>query len=341
MSAPAPSMFSPAAQAMAEKLGLQKGRANLEEFAETLLTLAKEDRDVVVVTSDSRGSGKLVPFGQALPDQLVEVGIAEQNLVGISAGLAAAGKKAFAVSPGCFLTSRALEQIKNDVCYSDVPAKIISISAGVSYGALGSTHHSLHDLAALRAINNVTIVVPADNFETREAIRAAARAEHPMFVRFGKAAMYDLHAPQTKFEVGRAITLRDGDDVAFLATGETVIHSLLAAAQLAEAGLDCRVISMHTVKPLDTEAVLRAGRECRAVVTAEEHSVHGGLGEACAAVLMQAGVAVPMRIVGIPDEDTVTGAQADIFRHYGITMEGLAKTAQEVLSQSPHHSPVG
>jgi transketolase len=334
MSAPAPSMFSPAAKAVAETLGLQKGRANLEEFAETLLALAKEDRDIVVVTSDSRGSGKLVPFGQALPDQLIEVGIAEQNLVGIAAGLAAAGKKSFAVSPGCFLTSRALEQIKNDVCYSDVPAKIISISAGVSYGALGSTHHSLHDLAVLRAINNVTIVVPADNFETREAIRAAARAEHPMFVRFGKAAMFDLHRPNARFELGKAITLREGDDVALIATGETVVHCLLAAGRLAEVGLDCRVLSMHTVKPLDAEAVLRAGRECRAVVTAEEHSVHGGLGEACAATLMQAGVAVPMRIVGIPDEDTVTGAQADIFRHYGLTMEGLAKTALELLKQA-------
>lgn len=334
MSAPAPSMFSPAAKAVAEKLGLAMGRPNLEEFAATMLALAKEDRDVLVVTSDSRGSGKLVPFGKELPDQLIEVGIAEQNLVGITAGLSAAGKKAFGVSPGSFLTARALEQIKNDVCYSDVPAKIVAISAGVSYGALGSTHHSIHDLAALRAISNIAILVPADNFETRESIRAAARAKHPVFIRFGKARMYDLHDPATKFEVGKAITLRTGNDVAFIATGETVIHCLLAAAQLADAGLDCRVLSMHTVRPLDTDAVLRAGRECRAVVTAEEHSVHGGLGEACAAVLMQAGVAAPMRIVGIPDEDTVTGAQADIFRHYGITMEGLAETALVLLKQA-------
>src|SRR5262249_49885643 len=152
--------------------------------------LAKEDRNIVVVTSDSRGSGKLGPFAQALPKQMVEVGIAEQNLVGIAAGLAAAGKKPFAVSPACFLTARALEQIKNDVCYSDVPVKVIGISAGVSYGALGSTHHSLHDLAALRAIHNIMIVVPADNFETREAIRAAARAAYPVYIRFGKAPMY-------------------------------------------------------------------------------------------------------------------------------------------------------
>src|SRR2546427_7681182 len=178
MSAPAPSMSTPAAKAMAEKLGLKMGRANLDEFAATLLELAKTDRNIVAVTSDSRGSGKLGPFGQALPKQLVEVGIAEQNLVGITAGLAAAGKKAFAVSPACFLTARALEQIKNDVCYSDHPVKLIGISAGVSYGALGSTHHSLHDFAALRAINNIDIVAPADNFETRETIKAAATRPH-------------------------------------------------------------------------------------------------------------------------------------------------------------------
>ena len=334
MSAPAPSVFSPAAQSVAERLGLTMGRANLEVFADTLLALGKEDRQIVVVTSDSRGSGKLGPFGQALAQQLVEVGIAEQNLVGIAAGLAAAGKKSFAVSPACFLTARALEQIKNDVCYSDVPVKIVGISAGVSYGALGSTHHSLHDLAALRAIHNISIIAPADNFETRQAVRAAAAAAHPVYLRFGKAPMYELHSPDTRFEIGQAITLREGDDVAFIATGETAIHCRLAAEQLAEQDLECRVLSVHTVKPLDRETILRAGRECRAIVTAEEHSVHGGLGEACAAVLMQAGVAVPLRIVGIPDEDTVTGSQADIFRHYGLSMEGLATAALDALNQA-------
>ena len=331
MSAPAPSLFSPAAKVMAEKLGLKMGRANLDEFAATLLELAKVNRNIVAITSDSRGSGKLGPLGEALPQQLIEVGIAEQNLVGITAGLAAAGKKAFGVSPACFLAARSLEQIKNDVCYSDVPAVLVGISAGVSYGALGSTHHSLHDLAALRAIHNISIIVPADNFETREAIRAAAQSKRPVFIRFGKAAMYGLHNPQIPFEVGKAITLRDGNDVAFIGTGETVAHCFLAAEKLAEEGLNSRVVSMHTVKPLDAEVVLRAGRECRAIITVEEHSVRGGLGEACAAVLMQAGVSTPFRIVGIPDEDTVTGAQADIFRHYGISMEGLSETALKLL----------
>lgn len=335
MSAPAPSLFTPAAKAMAEKLGLKPGRANLDEFAATLEELARTNSNIVAVTSDSRGSGKLGPFAKALPGQLVEVGIAEQNLVGITAGLAACGKKAFGVSPACFLTTRALEQIKNDVCYSNVPGVLVGISAGVSYGALGSTHHSLHDFAALRAINNVTIVAPADNFETRQAVCAAAISRTPVYLRFGKAAMYGLHQPGTKFEIGKAITLREGNDIAFIATGETVAHCLLAAEKLAGLGRNCRVISVHTIKPLDCEIVLRTGRECRAVITVEEHSVHGGLGEACASALMHAGVNRPFRIMGIPDEETVTGAQADIFRHYGVSMEGLSATALELLKPQP------
>ncbi|MEO6434562.1 MAG: transketolase C-terminal domain-containing protein [Tepidisphaeraceae bacterium] len=327
-------MYSPAAAEVAKQLGLKMGRANLEVFADTVLSLAKENRDVLAVTSDSRGSGKLGPFAAALPEQIVELGIAEQNLVGISAGLASAGKIVYAVSPACFLTARALEQIKNDVCYSDNPVKLIGISAGVSYGALGSTHHSLHDLAALRAINNLDIVVPADNFEASAIVRLAATRTKPIYIRFGKAALYQLHRPEISdpgFEIGKSIRLRDGSDVAFIATGETVVHALLAAEALKAKGLSCRVISMHTIKPLDSAAVIAAAKQCRAVVTVEEHFVHGGLGEACAGVLMQAGVSVPFRIVGIPDEYTVTGSQADIFRHYGITMEGLASVAGAMI----------
>ncbi|HWP39317.1 MAG TPA: transketolase C-terminal domain-containing protein [Tepidisphaeraceae bacterium] len=332
MSAAAPSMFSSAATEVAQQLGLKMGRANLEQFADTLLGLAKANRNVLAVTSDSRGSGKLGPFGQALPRQIVELGIAEQNLVGVSAGLASAGKIVYAVSPACFLTARALEQIKNDVCYSDNPVKLIGISAGVSYGALGSTHHSLHDLAALRAINNIDIVVPADNVETAAVITTAATRSRPIYIRFGKAPMYRLHSSDLRFEIGRSVMLRDGSDVAFIATGETVVHALLAAEQLRAArGISARVISMHTVKPLDVAAVLQAARDCAAIITVEEHMVHGGLGEAVAAVLMQAGAHVQLRIVGIPDEYTVTGSQADIFRHYGITMEGLAQTALELI----------
>ncbi len=324
---------TPAAAALAERLGLRRERPNVEEFAATLQTLAEADRSIVVVTSDSRGSAKLSSFAQRLPEQLVEVGIAEQNRVGITAGLSACGKRAFGVSPACFLTARALEQIKNDVCYSNVPAVLVGISAGVSYGALGTTHHSLHDIAALRAIHNLSILVPADNFETRGAVHAAARATKPMFIRLGKSVTLGLHPPSAVFELGKASEIKGGDDVAFIATGETVVHALLAARSLEASGLSARVLSVHTIKPLDVAAVLRAGRECRVVVTVEEHMVNGGLGEACAAALMQAGIRVRLRIVGIPDEDTVTGTQADIFSHYGISMEKLAEAASAWLEE--------
>ena len=310
---------------------LEMGRPNLEVFAETVTELARRDSRLLAVTSDSRGSGKLKPFGQERPDQIVEVGIAEQNLVGIAAGLASTDRVVFAVSPACFLTTRALEQIKNDVCYSDMPVNLIGISAGVSYGPLGSTHHSLHDIAALRAIHNIDVVVPADNFETREAIRAAAAADRPVYVRLGKKAMRHLHGPETEFEIGRAITVREEEDVAFVATGETVETAVEAAALLERDGVSCRVVSMHTVKPLDVETLLSAASRRRALITVEEHSVHGGLGEACAGALMREGVAVKLAIVGIPDEDTFTGSQMEIYAHYGITGEGLAERARRLL----------
>jgi transketolase len=317
---------------MSSNAGIGQGKANLDVFAETLLALARDNPNVLAVTSDSRGSGKLTAFAAALPDQLVEVGIAEQNLVGIAAGLASAGKIVYAVSPASFLTARSLEQIKNDVCYADHPVKLIGISAGVSYGALGSTHHSIHDIAALRAIPNCTIIVPADNLETAEAIKASAAMSHPVFIRFGKRPMPPVHSAGTPFEVGKAIVVREGSDAAFIATGETVIHAVQAAGEMEKEGISARVISMHTIRPLDTETISRAAKECRAIVTVEEHSCAGGLGEACAAVLMQAGLHVPFRIVGFPDEDTVTGSQSEIFTHYGISAPSLAHTARALLT---------
>ena len=312
---------------------MELGKANLEVFAETLLELARQDRDLLVLTSDSRGSARLDRFGQLLPKQLIEVGIAEQNLVGIAAGLASTGKKVFAVSPACFLTARALEQIKNDVAYSDHPVKLVGISAGVSYGALGSTHHSLHDFAVLRAINNIDIVAPADNFETREATRAAVCRPHPIYLRFGKRPLYDLHGPASSFEIGKGGTLREGTDVTFIAIGETVYPALSAGLELEARGISCRVISMHTLKPLDAECILEAAGATRGLITVEEHSVCGGLGEACAAVLLQEQkrINVPFRIVGIPDEATVNGSQLEIFEHYGISTKGLVETALQIL----------
>ncbi len=310
------------------------GRANLEVYSETLMELAGRDSDILVVTSDSRGSGKLVPFAEKFPDQIVEVGIAEQTLVGVSAGLASCGKKVFATSPGCFLTARALEQVKNDVAYSDFPVNLVGISAGVSYGALGSTHHSLHDLAALRAINNIVIVVPADNHETRMAVMAAADSNSPFYLRFGKRPMPHLYREDEPFEIGRANVITGGNDFAVVACGEAVAPAVGAAQILNNEGISVRVISMHTIKPLDRETLVRAASECRGLITVEEHSVYGGLGEACAGVLMEEGLSVPFRKVGIPDEYTVTGSQQDIFNHYGISPEGIAGLIRSLLKVS-------
>ena len=312
---------------------LVSDKANLEVFSGTLQSLADLDRDIVVVTSDSRGSGKLVPFGQRFPDQVVEIGIAEQNLVGVAAGLASAGKKVFAVSPACFLTARALEQIKNDVAYSDNPVKLIGISAGVSYGALGSTHHSLHDFAVLRAINNLTVVAPADNFETEQAIALAAASQQPFYLRFGKKVMPALPADiDNTFAFGKGRIIREGGDLTLIGTGETVYPAWQAAEKLGqEYNIQATVISMHTIKPLDYDLLARVAASGKAILTVEEHSVYGGLGEACASFLLQHNYHNPFRIIGIPDEYTVTGSQNEIFNHYGITGTGIAETALKVL----------
>jgi transketolase len=312
---------------------MELAQANLEVFAATLLELARQDSDLLVVTSDSRGSAKLAPFAKAVPGQIVEVGIAEQNLVGVAAGLAAAGKKVFAVSPACFLTSRSLEQIKNDLCYSDRSVKAVGISAGVSYGALGTTHHSLHDYAVLRAIHNITIVAPADNFETREAVRAAARLTTPVYLRFGKKRMPHLPQVEPGFELGRASLIREGTDLSFLACGETVAPAYEAAELLAKDGIQCRVLSLHTIKPLDVAAVRKAATETGGVITVEEHSVNGGLGEACAGLLLQEGIHARFKILAFPDDHTVTGSQEEIFRHYGIDGPGLADLARTLRAK--------
>lgn len=306
-------------------VSLQKGKANLEVFSETLIALVKKNRNILAVTSDSRGSGKLVPFAEQLPEQIIEVGIAEQTLVGVAAGLVSTGKKVFAVSPASFLTARSLEQIKNDVTYSDFPVVLVGISAGVSYGALGSTHHSLHDVAVLRAIPNIDIVVPADNFETEQAVIATSKARKPVYLKLGKKAMPFLPRQEKRFQIGRASTICKGNDVVLVASGETVLPAYEAAQLLEEKGISAGVISMHTVKPLDEMALLNAARKCRALVTVEEHSIYGGLGEACAAVLMKHNIPALFDIVGIPDEDTATGSQMEIFAHYGISGRGLSE----------------
>lgn len=313
---------------------LPLGQANLDVFSEIMVELAQNNTEIMVVTSDSRGSARLTGFGEKFPHQIVEIGIAEQNLVGVSAGLAISGKTVFAVSPACFLTARALEQIKNDVAYSNNPVKIIGISAGVSYGSLGSTHHSLHDFAVLQAINNIDIVAPADNFETVHTIRAAEQHSRPIYIRFGKKPQPRLHASSTKFEIGKAIQLTpeaDSYEVAFFAIGETVGPAYNASLTLNQQGIASCVLSIHSLRPFDEAQVAEIAEKSKVILTVEEHSVNAGLGARVAAFLMQAGIFRPLRIVGIPDEPTVTGSQIEIFKHYGISSHGLSAAAIQLL----------
>ena len=307
-------------------------KANLEIFAETLLSLAKKDKDIIVVTSDSRGSGKLTNFGKKLPDQIIEVGIAEQNLVAICAGLSAVGKKVFGVSPSSFLTARALEQIKNDIAYSNHSVTLVGISSGVSYGQLGSTHHSIHDIAVLRAINNLNIVIPCDNFETQEVIKSAVNYNEPLFIRFGKKPMLKIHNGNQSFKIGKGIKVKEGKDLVFIATGETVQRAYQAIEILEKDNFKCTLVSMHTIKPFDEDLFLQSIKNTKGIITVEEHSESGGLGEKCASILAQKNITTNFKIIGFPDEYMVNGSQSDVLDFYNMSPKKLAEIAKNLIS---------
>ena len=309
------------------------GRPNLEVFAETLLIEAKKNPNIMVATSDSRGSGKLVLYGKELPKQIIEVGIAEQNLVGVSAGLSAVGKKVFAVSPASFLTARSLEQIKADIAYSDHPVCLIGISAGISYGQLGSTHHSIHDYAVLRRINNISIVAPADNFETSEAIKQAVNFNSPLYLRFGKKPMMDISNTNKDFKIGKAKFVTKGEDVLLIAAGETVQRAYLAAQLLSEKNIHATVISMHTIKPFDAKTFLTESRKSKVIISIEEHSIYGGLGEQCASLLAQHSINAKFQILGIPDEYMVNGNQSDVLDYYNMSSEKISNTVISLIAK--------
>ena len=302
-----------------------------KSFTDTLLSLAREDKDIVAVTSDASGSVTLNDFAKELPKQFVEVGIAEQNAVGVSAGLAATGKKVFVCGPACFYVTRSLEQVKVDLAYSKINVKILGVSGGVSYGALGSTHHSLHDIAALRTFPDMHIVLPSDVRQTKKLVEQLIDYPNPVYIRVGRNAVPDVYQDDSfEFRIGKANTLMDGNDITLIGTGETVFHCYEAAKKLKEQGLDPRVIDMHTLKPIDTEAVLKAARETGKIITVEEHSIFGGLGSIVSEIVSQ-NHPIPMRILGIPDENAIHGKPLTIFKHYGIDVEGIYKTAVEFL----------
>lgn len=298
-------------------------------FAETLEALASEREDIVAVANDSVGSSKLSGFRSAFPDRLFNVGIAEQTLVGTGAGLANAGLVPFVSSASCFLTARALEQIKADVAYSNTNVKLIGMSSGMAYGALGPTHHSIEDFAWLRAIANLTVVAPADPEETRQAVRAAAEFHGPIFLRISRMGVPEVHGPDYRFEIGKASVLRDGADVTLIANGVLVHKALEAADRLASRGIEARVLNMATVRPIDREAIVAAAKETGGIVTAEEHTVFGGLGSAVAEVVVQE-APVPMRMVGVPGEFAPTGEPEFLFEYFGLTSDNIAGKAEEL-----------
>ena len=303
-----------------------------DAFARTLQELAANDPRVVVVVNDSVGSSKVGNFRKEFPERLINVGIAEQNMIGVGAGLANGGKIPFVCGASCFLTGRALEQIKADIAYSQANVKLCGMSSGVAYGELGPTHHSIEDLAWLRAIANLTVIVPADPIETAQAIRAVHQFEGPVFVRLSRMPVPNVHNENYQFQIGRAAQLRDGNDVTLIANGVMVTRALAAAEQLAANGISARVLNMSTIRPLDREAIILAAKETGKIVTIEEHTIYSGLGGAVAEVVVTTHP-VPMRILGFPGVFAPTGSAEWLLDHFGLNAEGICQAVLELIER--------
>ena len=304
---------------------------NRKAICDVLLKEAETDKDIVVLCSDSRGSASLAPFAEAYPEQFVEMGIAEQDLVSVSAGLAHCGKKAFAASPACFLSTRSYEQCKIDVAYSNTNVKLIGISGGISYGALGMSHHSAQDIAAMSAIPNMRVYLPSDRFQTAKLIEALLKDEKPAYIRVGRNPVEDIYTEDNcPFEMDKATVLTEGTDAAIIACGEMVRPALEAAKLLEKDGIHATVLDMYCVKPLDKEAIVKAASNAKVVVTAEEHAPFGGLGSMVSQVV---GAECPRKVLNIalPDAPVVSGTSQEVFDYYGMNAEGIAKAVKDAL----------
>ena len=299
-----------------------------QTFAETLIELARADKRIVAVCNDSVGSSNLVAFQKEFPDRLVNVGIAEQNMVGVAAGLANGGFTPFVCAAAPFLTGRALEQIKADVAYNGYHVVLCGMSPGMAYGELGPTHHSIEDLSWLRAITDLAIVVPADPAQTRAAVRWAAQADRPAYLRIGRFKVPAVAKDEDGFIFGRADVMRQGADVAIVATGVMVSRALEAADDLAARGVFARVLNVSTIKPLDESAILAAARETRGIVTVEEGMAEGGLGAAVAELVVHH-EPKPMRLLGVKGF-APTGGAGFLLDHFGLNRAGIVAAALEL-----------
>lgn len=306
--------------------------ANKQMICEVLMEHAKQDKSIVALCSDSRGSGSFTPFADTYPEQFVETGIAEQNLVSIAAGLAKCGKKAYAVSPACFLSTRSYEQCKVDVAYSNTNVKLIGISGGVSYGALGMSHHSAQDIAAMSAIPNMRVYIPSDACQTKALTEALLKDEKPAYIRVGRNAVDPVYEEgNVPFEMDKAAIVKEGEDAVIIACGEMVKPAKDAAFLLEQEGIHAAVIDMYCVKPLDQETVIKAASKVKGVVTVEEHAPFGGLGSMVAQVVSGE---CPKKVLNmsLPDAPVITGTSQEVFDYYGLNAEGIAAKVREAIS---------
>lgn len=303
-----------------------------DAFTETLEALAAANEDIVAVVNDSVGSSKLTGFRDRFPERLINVGIAEQNMVGVAAGLANGGKLPFVCAAAPFLTGRALEQIKADIAYSQANVKLVGISSGMAYGELGPTHHSIEDFAWIRALPNIPVIAPADRFETAAAVTWAAGHDGPCFLRLSRVGVPDLLAEGHVFELGKANMLRDGSDLTIIANGVLTHRAIAAAGILNGRGVSARVLNMASVRPIDAGAILKAAKETGAILTCEEHTIFGGLGSAVAEVVVDSHP-VLMKMLGVPGVFAPTGSANFLLDEFGMSPEGIAESAAILLNR--------
>ena len=311
------------------------GISNRQALCDALLKEAEHDKDVVVVCSDSRGSALLTPFADQYPQQFVEVGIAEMNLVGVSAGLAACGKKVYCASPASFLTTRSFEQCRVDVAYSNTNVKLIGISGGVSYGALGMTHHSTQDFAVMSSLTGMRVYDPSDHYQMTKLIEALLKDEKPAYIRVSRSATEDVYGENIEFELDKANVLSHGKDVVIVACGEMVPYAQKAAKALRDKGISVGVIDMYCIKPFDKETLLKEAEEASFVVTVEEHGPYGGIGAMTAQVLSEK-APKPLLQLNLPDEHLISGTNKEIFAYYGLDDKGIADSVEKKWHEIHH-----
>lgn len=307
-------------------------KATREGYGDGLVALAEVRPDLVVLDADLAAATKTSIFKKAYPEKHFECGIAEQNMMGIAAGIASTGKLVFASSFAMFATGRAFEIVRNAICYPKLNVKIGGTHGGISVGEDGATHQCNEDIALMRAIPGMTVINPADYIEAKAAVLAMAEHVGPAYLRFGRLAIPVYNSPDYKFEVGKGITLKDGKDITIIATGLMVAEAIEAGKALAEQGIDARVINIHTIKPIDREIIAKAARETGKIITVEEHSVIGGLGSAVGDVVLEE-YPVPVVKIGIKDVFGHSGAAKDLLVEYGLTADNIVKTAKAMLGK--------